>query len=186
MSRSERPREPSHGLARDRLGHLMQARRRDLVRTRTRTIIQLHQLLMEPNPSRAREQLTAKKAKALRSPRRSSARQRSPLGSRPVQTVGVSNPTPDLPCGPHAHVGRRSSRCTLDADSSRSGGNPSATVVSAFRNLLSPGLAWDLTFSARWPGMGRPTRGRADVQYDEGCSHAPGSLGSRQTSPWSD
>ena len=61
---------------------LMTERRRELVRTRTRTINQLHQLLMELIPSGAKEQLTAKKAKTLLSsvrPRQLAAKTRKQL-----------------------------------------------------------------------------------------------------------
>jgi transposase len=44
---------------------LMSERRRDLVRSRTQTVNQLHQLLMELIPAGAGRKLTAKKAKAL-------------------------------------------------------------------------------------------------------------------------
>lgn len=44
---------------------LMSERRRELVRTRTRTVNRLHQLLMEPIPAGAAKDLTAAKAKRL-------------------------------------------------------------------------------------------------------------------------
>jgi transposase len=79
---------------------LMSERRRDLVRSRTQTVIHLHQLLMELIPAGAQRNLTANKAKALLAtvrPRDVAGRTRRQLAADLIEDlVGLDRKLKDL------------------------------------------------------------------------------------------